>query len=135
MNNQFILDSRLANDCFEVINLKLSKVLLMNNNLFPWIILVPKKNSLKELIDLNAEEQNLLMEEISLISKAMMKLYSPDKLNVATLGNIVEQLHIHIISRRKNDSAWPQPVFGKETKPYTEANKQKVINDFLQYIK
>lgn len=135
MNNQFILDSRLANDCFEVINLKLSKVLLMNNNLFPWIILVPKKNSLKELIDLNVGEQNLLMEEISLISKAMMKLYSPDKLNVATLGNIVEQLHIHIIARRKNDSAWPQPVFGKETKPYTEANKQKVINDFIQYIK
>ena len=123
MNNQeFLLDHRLKNDGFEIADLKLSKLLLANNSLFPWVILVPKINGAKEIIDLKTEEQILLMEEISLVSKIIKKIFQPDNLNVAALGNIVAQLHIHIIARYETDTAWPNPVFGRDKQLYNDAN-------------
>ena len=132
MSENFILDSRLENDGAIIVELNLCKLILVNNSLFPWIILVPKRNMLKEIIDLNEEDRPLLMEEINYISKVMKDLFNPDKLNVASLGNIVEQLHVHIIVRFKNDQAWPAPVFGKGKLNY-DAKEYEEIIDKIQH--
>jgi len=118
MQEDFRLHNQLEADTYEVLDLKLCKLLLMNNSLFPWLILVPQKNNLKEIIDLEFDEQVLLLKEISQVSNAIKNIYVPDKLNIAALGNIVEQLHIHIIARSKNDKMWPKPVFGGEVEKY-----------------
>lgn len=123
----FLLDERLKNDTFEVANLDLCKVLLMNNKDFLWIILVPQKENLKELIDLNFDEQIILLQEINLISKILQDSFKPDKLNIATLGNIVNQLHFHIIARYKNDKIFPKPVWGVEFEKYQENEALKLI--------
>ncbi len=123
----FQLDSQLRKDTFFVKDLKLCQVLLMNNSLYPWFILVPKKADLVEIIDLSKEEQILLMEEIALVSKALKNHLQPKKLNVANLGNMVAQLHIHIIARFENDPAFPKPVWGQEAKPYLDEEENKVI--------
>ena len=127
MNNRFHLDPKLENDTFFIKNLNLSMLLLMNNSLFPWVVLVPKRNNLREIIDLNKDEQIILIEEIDYISKIMIKIFSPDKLNIAILGNIVEQLHIHIIARFEHDLAWPQTVFGKQQQAYNLEKKEDII--------
>ncbi len=123
----FLLDERLKNDTIEVANLDLCKVLLMNNKDFLWIILVPQKENLKELIDLNFDEQIILLQEINLISKILQDNFKPDKLNIATLGNIVNQLHFHIIARYKNDKIFPKPVWGVECEKYQENEALKLI--------
>ncbi len=131
MNNDiFYLDPRLSNDSFELINLALSKVMLVNNSFFPWVMLIPRKNNLKEIIDLNQQDRIILMEEISLVSQVMIDVFAPDKLNIAALGNIVPQLHIHIVARYSHDLAWPQPVFGGDKKAY-DPNVRKDITDKL----
>jgi len=124
MNQEFKLDIRLKNDGEVIAELDLCKLILVNNANFPWVILVPKYNNLKEIIDLTKENQILLMNEISYISTIMKELFQPDKLNVAALGNIVSQLHVHIIARFKNDAAWPDPVFGKSKESH---NKEKYL--------
>ncbi len=123
----FKLDPQLKNDTFFIKDLKLCQVLLMNNSLYPWIILVPKKADLIEIIDLSKEEQVLLIEEIALVSKALKKHLNPKKLNVANLGNMVAQLHIHIIARFENDSSFPKPVWGLGSKSYDKDEVEKVI--------
>ena len=107
----FKLDSRLHNDTFFVCDLSLCRVLLMNDSQFPWLILVPMKNDIAEIIDLSEEEQITLLKESALASKAMQALFSPLKLNVAALGNVVRQLHVHHVARFENDCAWPKPVW------------------------
>ncbi len=134
MDDIFRLDPRLNNDACWSIDLNLSKLLLVNNALFPWVILVPKKNNLKEIIDLNEEERIMLMSELSLVSNIMQQIFAPDKLNIAALGNIVEQLHIHIIARYKHDQAWPNPVFGKEKLEYTKLKQQQIIEQFQEIL-
>ena len=94
----FSLDSRLHNDTFFVCDLSLCRVLLMNDRQFPWLILVPMKNDIAEIIDLTEKEQITLLKESALASKAMMSLFSPLKLNVAALGNVVRQLHVHHVA-------------------------------------
>ena len=128
MNKDFILDARLKNDGDTIAELSLCKLIFVNNSHFPWAILVPKKNGLKEIIDLSNEEQILLTKEIAYISEIMKELFKPDKLNIAALGNIVEQLHIHIVARFKKDIAWPNPVFGKDKTPYINNEYQAIIN-------
>lgn len=124
----FQLDSQLKKDTFFVKDLKLCQVLLMNNALYPWFILVPKKADLIEIIDLSKEDQILLMEEISLVSKILKHHLKPKKLNVANLGNMVPQLHIHIIARFENDATFPKPVWANsENKPYQEQELEKII--------
>jgi diadenosine tetraphosphate (Ap4A) HIT family hydrolase len=135
MNDIFHLDPMLTNDSFLIKDLNLSRVLLMNNSLFPWIILVPKRNNLREIIDLTKDEQIILMEEIDSMSKAMIEIFSPDKLNIAALGNIVEQLHIHIVVRYKHDLAWPQPVFGNKQQEYSSSASDAIITKFTDYFK
>lgn len=127
MLNDFQLHEQLKKDTYLIKDLSLSKLLLMNNSLFPWVILVPKRSNVTEIIDLNEEDRKTLIDEIALVSKIIKKVLAPDKLNIAALGNIVEQLHIHIITRYKDDSLWPKPVFGCNKQEYTLEQKQKII--------
>lgn len=127
MLNDFQLHEQLKNDTYLIKDLTLSKLLLMNNSLFPWVILVPKRSNVTEIIDLNEEDRITLTNEIALVSKIIKTVLEPDKLNIAALGNIVEQLHIHIIARYKDDSLWPKPVFGCNKQEYTLEQKQKII--------
>jgi len=125
--NLFKLDDRLKLDCDFVADLEFSQLLLMNNANFPWLILVPRKNDISEITDLELQEQILLLKEINLVSQIMKSIFIPEKINIAALGNIVKQLHIHIIARYKNDIAWPKPVFGEDKLLYTQNRKLEII--------
>ncbi|MDA7705507.1 HIT family protein [Rickettsiales bacterium] len=128
----FTLDQRLENDCFLIKELKLSKLLLMNNKLYPWFILVPKRNNMKEITDLEFLDQQILLKEINDISKIIQNNYNPDKLNIAALGNVVPQLHIHIIARYKNDKTFPNPVWiSSEKQEYNDKDIQDIISFFM----
>ena len=118
----FELDGRLAADTIPVGDLMLSRVLLMNDSRFPWAILVPRRPDLTEIIDLPVAERTILMEEIAALSSALRDLHAPTKINVAALGNVVPQLHVHVVARYDKDPAWPGPVFGKgPAVPYESA--------------
>lgn len=117
------LDHRLDSESTHVIDLPLCQVRLSHNAAFPWILLIPKKDGLVELIDLNSEDQQRLMQEIAVASQVMRQLFHPTKLNVANLGNIVPQLHIHVIARYATDMAWPGPVWGERSETYDPAVK------------
>jgi len=125
--NNFILDSRLSADCFVLKELELSLLLLMNNSLVPWYILVPK-TMVKEISDLPQNEQLELLKEINLISNFIKKTYAQViKLNVAAIGNMVSQMHIHIIGRYPTDYCWPNVVWGnKQKKVYTESEVAEI---------
>ncbi len=124
----FELDARLHNDTYFVCDLALSRVLLMNDSQFPWLILVPRKHNVSEIIELTEEEQIVLLKESALVSKAMQELFSPLKLNVAALGNVVRQLHVHHVARFDTDVAWPKPVWGNQpSKPYQEEQAKTLV--------
>ena len=108
----FQLHPKLAKDCIDVGDFPLSKVILLNDCHYPWIILVPKKQAVQEIYELSSKDQQQLVIESSAVSAAMAEHFSADKMNVAALGNVVPQLHIHHIVRYKNDVAWPKPVWG-----------------------
>lgn len=123
----FKLDKTLERDSRLVTNLELCQIRLINNSNFPWVILVPQLSSIIEITDLNDTEYDLLNAEIKLVAQALQNELAPDKLNIATLGNIVSQLHIHIIARYKNDKLFPKPVWGCELTHYSEnAIKEKI---------
>ncbi|MDB2355904.1 HIT domain-containing protein [Pseudoalteromonas sp.] len=127
MTVEFALAPELARDCIDVADWPLCKVLLMNDSQYPWFILVPRKAGLKESIDLSETEQIDLMQESAKLSRLLQDVFSPDKLNVAALGNMVPQLHIHHIARYKSDAAWPAPVWGKyPAKPYSDEQIAKL---------
>ncbi len=105
------LHPQLRADTVPVCDLGLSRLLAMNDANFPWLILVPRRAGVSEIIDLG-DEQSLLMDEIALVSRALKDETRCDKLNVAAIGNVVPQLHIHIVARCKDDAAWPKPVWG-----------------------
>ncbi|MDF2964788.1 MAG: hypothetical protein K0Q51_176 [Rickettsiaceae bacterium] len=135
MSNDFVLDPRLQSDGVILMDLELSRLILVDNSYFPWLILVPRRENLKEIIDLNQKERIVLMEEISLTSEVMQKIFCPDKLNIAALGNIVSQLHIHIVARFTNDKAYPHPVFGREKKPYELEKQEELIKIISNALK
>ena len=112
LGSGFVLDPQLDNDTHEIGRMGLSRVLLMNDARFPWIILVPERSGMAELIDLAPADLALLWDEITRASEALKAMYSPDKLNVAALGNMVRQLHVHVVARFASDPAWPKPVWG-----------------------
>ncbi|MEN3211467.1 HIT domain-containing protein [Methylorubrum populi] len=119
MTDAFSLDPRLAADTHPVGDLALCSVLLMDDARFPWLILVPRRPGLSELTDLTPEEASLAFEEIRIAVRVMQALAQPDKVNVAALGNVVAQLHVHVVARFHSDPAWPGPVWGVgERKPY-----------------
>jgi diadenosine tetraphosphate (Ap4A) HIT family hydrolase len=109
----FALDPRLAADTHAIGALPFSELLLMDDARFPWVILVPRIAGARELIDLDEGDQRLLLGEIDHVARALESLLHPDKLNIAALGNVVPQLHVHVIARFTSDAAWPNPVWGR----------------------
>ena len=117
----FTLDSRLAADTVPVGDLPLCSVLLMNDARFPWLVLVPRREGVSELTDLAEADAAALMDEIRIATRVMLALSKPDKVNVGALGNMVAQLHVHVVGRFRSDPAWPGPVWGFESrKPYPD---------------
>jgi len=133
--SEFKLDQRLKNDCFILDESENFILLLLNKALVPWFILVPKTDK-TELYELDESLQQQIMSLINQISTYIKQEYLVDKLNIATIGNIVEQLHIHIIGRFKTDPYWPGVVWGRETKqPYAQKNVniiQKQLKSILE---
>lgn len=110
---EFELDSRLVTDTIALGDFPLSRLLLMNDSQYPWLILVPRRAGVTELYHLSAQDQQQLLREISELSETLADLFMARKMNVAMLGNMVAQLHVHVIVRQENDPAWPGPVWGK----------------------
>lgn len=109
---RFTLDPQLAADTFALGDWPLCRLLRMNDRGYPWLILVPRVANIREIIDLPESDQQVLMSEIARASRALRQLLQPDKINVAALGNMVPQLHVHIIGRFTGDAAWPRPIWG-----------------------
>ena len=130
----FELDPILQRDSYAVSNLQLCTVRLMDNRLFPWLILVPMREAATEWIDLEREDQHRLSDEIAICSHILQALVTPHKLNVGALGNQVKQLHIHLIGRYMDDSAWPEPVWGKGREYYDEQEVEPFLRDLRQAL-
>ena len=129
-NMTWSLHPQLAADTVAVGDLALSRVLLANDANYPWLILVPRLPGLVELIDLEENEQVQLLAEIAGTAQALKMISQCDKLNIAALGNMVAQLHVHVIARRRSDAAWPKPVWGTATPTaYDPAARDALIGD------
>jgi len=130
----FKLNEKIDNDTFEICKLSLCEVRLMNDANYPWIILVPTIDGITELHHIPAERQNELYHELNQASLVMENLFHPKSLNVAALGNVVSQLHIHIVARFENDAAWPGPIWGQHPpRPYDNKKTLKELqNSFMQ---
>lgn len=132
----FAVHPRLVQDTLFVVDLTLSRVLLMDDERFPWLILVPRIPAIQELFELKESSKTQLWTEITILSKLLKTMMSADKINIATLGNQVPQLHIHIIARYKQDEAWPAPVWGFSTpKPYPEKKAASLLEQLMKEIK
>ncbi len=116
----FKIDKKFLKSSHHIIELKLCSIRLHDNSKFPWVILIPKRNKTTDISDLNSKDQILLMKEIVHVSKIMKKLFKTSKLNIEKIGNMVPQLHIHIIARSKKDSTWPLSVWVVKGKNYTK---------------
>ena len=123
----FKLDPILEKDSIFIKNLELCQLRLINNSDFPWLILIPMKNNIIEITDLSDDEYHQMNIEIKNIAKQFKKSTSADKLNIATIGNVVSQLHIHVIARYKTDKLFPKPVWGYEFIPYSQDILDKMI--------
>ena len=120
-DSAFSLHPRLAADSLHVGDLALCRVVLMNDARFPWLILVPRRPDMRDMCDLAAEDRATLGEEIDAASHVLKRLIHPHKLNVAAIGNVVPQLHIHLVARFEDDAAWPAPVWGHGVRePYDD---------------
>lgn len=109
----FVLDSRLQQDSIKLGHLELCSVLLSKDANYPWFILVPRRPEVSELFDLDEADQHQLWQETTQLAQALKSAYGAAKMNVATLGNVVSQLHMHVIVRKRDDAAWPAPVWGR----------------------
>ncbi len=127
----FELHTRLAEDCFFVGDFSLSRLLLMNDCHYPWFILVPRVADVTEIYQLSASDQAQLAVESAALSETLASLFKADKMNVAALGNVVSQLHIHHIVRYRNDATWPDPVWGKKAAlAYDKVKKSELTARF-----
>jgi diadenosine tetraphosphate (Ap4A) HIT family hydrolase len=118
---RFTLHPQLAHDCIELVDLPLCKLLLCNDSAYPWFILVPRINDLKDIYQLDWQDQQQFLNESSMLSELLMQEFNGEKMNVAALGNVVEQLHIHHVVRFTNDACWPKPIWGQQAlTPYKE---------------
>ena len=121
MQATFALHPRLNADTIPIGDLALSSVLLMNDARFPWFVLVPRRSGATEITDLAEDDSAALMREIRVAAHVMMELSKPDKVNLGALGNVVPQLHVHVVGRFRSDPAWPGPVWGSGPRaPYPD---------------
>ena len=127
--NTWQLHPQLANDTVPVIELALCEVRLMDDANHPWLVLVPRAADMVEIIDLTPAQRVQLTAEIDAACRALKTLFKPDKLNVAALGNMVPQLHVHVIARYRSDIAWPRPVWGAaNARPYAPEQLIERVN-------
>jgi diadenosine tetraphosphate (Ap4A) HIT family hydrolase len=127
----FVLDPKIAADSLPIAPLGLSNLRLMNDSRFPWLLLVPRVEA-TEIIDLAPAERTRLLDEITEVSAALRKATRCDKLNIAALGNLVRQLHVHVIARFTSDAAWPKPVWGiGEAVAYKPADRDRLVSEIL----
>ena len=116
----FVMDTRLQEDTWLIGDFPLCRLLLSNDSNYPWFILVPRREGISELFQLNDHDQQLMWNETTALAQVLKEVFGADKMNVATLGNVVSQLHMHVIVRYQADVAWPGPVWGKHpAKPYS----------------
>ena len=133
--NEFELNSRLLGESTFVTKLTLSQVRLNHDSRFPWLILVPEIAGLKELHEIPEEHQTIVHKEMNFCSTVLQKFTSADKMNVAALGNLVPQLHIHVIARKHSDSGWPQPVWSAgDAKPYEKESLVKLADELKERL-
>ena len=131
----WLLDPQLARDTAAVGDLPLARVLAMNDATYPWLILVPRRAGAVEIIDLSDAEQTQLMDEIAMLSRVLRDVTQCDKLNVAAIGNVVAQLHVHVVARRRGDAAWPRPVWGvAPARPYAPGELDRFIARIRQEV-
>ena len=131
----FKLHKKFLKSSHHITDLQLCNIRLNDNSKFPWIILIPKRNKITDMSDLNSKDQILLIKEIVYVSKIMKKLFKTPKLNVEKIGNIVSQLHIHIIARYKKDSSWPLSVWVVKGKCYSAKALKDVVNKIRMAFK
>lgn len=124
----FELHPRLRQDTISLGQFELCRVLLMNESRYPWLILVPERAAVTEIFELSAEDQCRLIQESSLVAQHLRRVFNADKLNVAAIGNLVPQLHLHHVVRFRNDPAWPAPVWGRfEPDSYTTSSLSSLL--------
>lgn len=117
----FVLDSRLQQDSLVLGDFPLCRLLLSKHANYPWFILVPRRADISEVFQLEGDDQQQLWSETSYLAEALQAAFAADKMNVAALGNVVSQLHMHVIVRYRDDAAWPAPVWGKcQAQAYTD---------------
>ena len=131
----FKLDRKFLKTSHHLIDLKLCTIRINDNSKFPWLILIPKRIKIIDITELNSKDQILLMKEIVFVSKIMKKLFKTSKLNIEKIGNIVPQLHIHIIARTKRDSSWPLSVWVVEGKNYSKTDLRNTIEKIKNSLK
>ena len=131
----FKINKKFYNSSYHITDLKLCSLRLHDNFRFPWVILIPKRKNIRDISELNSKDQILLMKEIVKISKVMKKLFKTNKLNVEKIGNIVPQLHIHIIARRKKDKTWPLSVWVVKGKNYSKKDISNILEKFKRVLK
>ncbi len=135
-NMNFQLHPRLEQDCIAVGRFGLSRLLLMNDSQYPWYLLVPEREDVSEIYQLSQVDQLQLQQESCLLSKKLALIYRADKMNIAAIGNMVPQLHVHHIVRYRTDKAWPAPVWGKfDAIPYSKKQIEEnvaLIREALQ---
>lgn len=130
------LHPQLRKETIEIVVLRLSRVLLLNDSRFQWLILVPDRPSVTELHTLNAADQMILMSELTVCSRVLESLYRPDKINIGALGNLVPQLHIHVVARFQTDTAWPGPVWGfGERQPYSTSVLEDTVTSLRKLLR
>ena len=131
----FTLHPQLEKDCFAIGQFELCRLLLMNDRNYPWFILVPQRESISEVYQLAVADQLLLCRESNSLSEILARHFAADKMNVAALGNVVPQLHIHHIVRYQHDPAWPAPVWGKSPAvPYTDTELQQLLSNLVPVL-
>lgn len=129
----FTLDARLEQDTWLIGDLPLCRLLLSNDSNYPWFILVPRREGISELFQLDDSDQQLMWRETTELARVLNELFGAHKMNVATLGNVVSQLHMHVIVRYRTDAAWPAPVWGKlPAKPYAETQVSEMRSKLKQ---
>ena len=135
LHGAFALDPQLERDTAMVGDLPLSRVLLMNDAGFPWLIAVPRHAGAVEIFDLGTAERAQLMGELALLAQLLKDLTGCDKINIAAIGNVVSQLHVHIVARRRDDPLWPRPVWGAQPpRPYEAAERDRLIEAIRRKI-
>ncbi len=124
----FTLHDQLRRDTLPVCRMKLCLVQLMNDAQYPWLVLIPAVENITEIHELNEKQRKLLINEVAQAQRVLQHCFEPHKLNVGALGNMVPQLHVHVVARFREDPAWPGPIWGKlPTRPYEDAALRSTI--------